>query len=180
MVFRVSAHRCRVSAICIICLHELLKLFIPSQLFTVLALYTPKMAGKAHLHPLHLLLLPCIHRDGTHKTTRAPHTSVKQTTTQGPCSVPNMHAKSSMYASTLQTNKNSKATRANSPSVNLRCLTVYGGQSSPERSPLRIGIITIRTYFVPQVFSLRQLLQCLLVLDLNVSHSGNEEKGGVV
>ena len=155
MVFRVSAHRCRVSAICIICLHKLLKLFISSQLFAILAHFTSKTAGKAYLHPFHLLLLPCIHRDGTHKTTRAQRILVKQTTTQGPCSVPNMHAKSSMYASTLQTNKNSKATRANSPSVNLRCLTVYGGQSSPEGSPLRIGIITVRTYFVPQVFSLR-------------------------
>jgi len=154
MVFRVSAHRCRVSAICIICLHKLLKLFISSQLFTILAQFTPKTTVKAYLHPLHLLLLPCIHRDGTHKTTSGPHTSVTQTTTRGPRSIPNMHAKSSMYASTLQTNKDCKATRANSPSVNLRCLTIHGGQSSPERSPLRIGIIAIRTYFVPQVFSL--------------------------
>ena len=158
MVFRVSAHRCRVCAICIICLHKLLKLFISSQLFAILAHFTSKTAGKVYLHPFHLLLLPCIHRDGTHKTTSAPQTSVVRTATRGPCSVPNMHAKSSMYASTLQTNKDCKATRANSPSVNLRCLTIHGGQSSPERSPLRIGIIAIRTYFISQVFSLGQLL----------------------
>lgn len=117
----------------------------------------------AHLHPLNLFWLPCIHWYRAYKTTGIQTLADKATNIM----LPDMNAETSMYARARKTYEVCKTVGWNVHHL------LHGAliSDAPQRRPLRVHAIAVSTSFVLQIWIFEQFLEDFLGQSLIHRHS---------